>query len=125
MAVAVGVVEVPLWLGSGAAGDAEGGLVLCEEPGRAVPGAGRLSGGWAAAQQLGDGVGLFEAGDPCSGVQVVGELVVDRVDFAFELQSLGDDGGGVAFGDVGVCDLAGECGDFDVGVGDVVGQRPD
>ncbi len=67
VAVAVCVVEVPSWLGSGAAGDAERRLVLGEEPSSPIPAAGRFSGCWAAAQHLVDGVGLFEAGDSRSG----------------------------------------------------------
>lgn len=98
---------------------------MSEESCRSVPGTGGFSGGRPTAQHLGDGLRLFEDGDSCSGAQVDGEVVVDRADFAFELRSLREHCGGVAFDVVGVGDLAFERDDFDGGVGDVVRQRPD
>lgn len=53
------------------------------------------------AEDVGDGVGLVEAGDGGSNAQVAVELVLDGAEFSFTLGPLRDQGGSGRFRGVG------------------------
>jgi hypothetical protein len=99
------------------------GVVLGEAAGGVVPLDGGRAGG-SRAEGTGDVVGLFEAGDTGPDAQVVAELLVDLVDFGFDVVALSEQGGGVLLGEPQIGEGGTPGVEVVLGVGDQRGGSP-